>query len=173
MSEQKIVDYLIDQNRVLLDQALGATISADGGGSVALLEARRELEAANRSAEEARSEYAKVRATLFSERDSNKKRESELRAELKLAESQVASQAQIISEHQARQSQDEQRFEQLQSELDKQRTALPELTGGERDRLTRFMQSAIDEWHEDEERSWQALNRAWLLLTGEENDGEE
>lgn len=190
---EKMQDYLIEQNRLLLDQALrnptgpDALKSENAQLAAKVRELENELHDANGQITRlgpVRDDLEKTQRILNEERDENRALVATLREQLTNADQQIASQTEMIenqgrvvreqatalSERDAELANAEQRFadveQKLQSAYD-ELAQLPPLNDSEREDLTRLVGQAVQFWEEDEDRALRSVTRALLTLQGQ------
>lgn len=167
----KLEDIMATSYEKLLDYALTHQGDPD---AATIPQLRKDLEAAQRRAERLeniRTDLEKTQNILNQERrEHTEERDALLRRNTELTE--LLQQRDFeITEYEADATTNQQRFEQLQTQLDKANANNP-LGDTERADLLRQIETAMAQFEEDPGKSWQALTRAHLTLTGHTNDNE-
>lgn len=167
----KLEDIMATSYEKLLDYALTHQGDPEAATTPQL---RSELETATRRAERLeniRTDLEKTQNILNQERrEHTEERDALLRRNTELTE--LLQQRDFeITEYEADATTNQQRFEQLQTQLEKANANNP-LGDMERADLVRQIETAMAQFEEDPDKSWQALTRAHLTLTGNTNDNQ-
>lgn len=162
----KLEDIMATSYEKLLDYALTHQGDPD---ATTIPQLRKDLEAAQRRAERLeniRTDLEKTQNILNQERrEHTEERDVLLRRNTELTE--LLQQRDFeITEYEADATTNQQRFEQLQTQLDKANANNP-LDATERADLVRLVGQAVEYFEEDPDRAHKALTRAHLTLTGD------
>lgn len=172
----KLEDVVVDSYRVLLDYALshgGDTAST----RIPALEAERDqaLRRAERL-EGVQADLEKTRRILQEERGQHDKTVADLGTQIlgleqerDAATKRVEQLAQSLADMDAQLGQAQQRFTNMQAELDKANANNP-LGDTERADLVRLVGQAVEFFEEDPDRAHKALTRTLLTLNGDTNN---
>lgn len=171
-------DVFVDSYKTLLEFAL--THQGDADAAI-IPQLRSELESATRRAEKlegVQTDLEKTQRILHDERGKHDQQTADLNIHIQgleqerdAATKRVEQLAQSLADMDAQLGQAQQRFNAMQSELDKAHANNP-LDDTERADLVRLVGQAVEYFEEDPDRAHKALTRAHLTLTGDTNDNE-